>query len=49
MTAQELIKALQNVAPDTDVTITTESGTKKIADFLTTGYTGGSATIVAED
>jgi len=48
MKAAEIIKALQGVTPDADVTVTTNAGTFDIDRVITTGYTGR-ATIITAD
>ncbi len=49
MTVQELVKTLENVAPDTVVKIGTEAGTFPVRDVWTLGYSGGTVIIVADD
>jgi hypothetical protein len=49
MTAEELIRKLQEVAPETEVRIATESGVYGVADVRSLGYSGGLVNIVAED
>lgn len=49
MKAAEIIDRLQQVAPDTDVTITTATGTWQVYEVRTLGYNDGKATIVADD
>lgn len=49
MTAAELIAALQNVAPDTPVTIATAAGSVSIEAVRHMGYHDGKFTIIAED
>lgn len=49
MTAQEIIKALENVAPDTVVQVATSAGVFSVEDVRTLGYSGGKAVIVADD
>jgi len=49
MKATEIIERLQQVAPDTDVTITTATGTWPISEIRTLGYSDGKATILADD
>ena len=49
MTVQEIIKALENVAPDTVEQVSTSAGTFPVEDVRTLGYSGGKAVIVADD
>lgn len=49
MTVQEIIKAFENVAPDTVVQVATSAGTFPVEDVRTLGYSGGKAVIVADD
>ncbi len=49
MTAQEIINALGNVAPETVVKVGTSAGVFPVEDVRTSGYTGGVAVIVADD
>ena len=49
MTVQELVKVLENVAPDTVVQVATSEGTFPVEDVRTLGYSGGKAVIVADD
>lgn len=49
MKAAEIIERLQQVAPDTDIKVGTDSGTYPIRDLWTLGYDGGTAIIVADD
>ena len=49
MTVQEIIKALENVAPDTVVEVATNGGVFPVEDVRTLGYSGGRAVIVVGD
>lgn len=50
MTAAEVIRALQQVGPETRVTIATAEGSSApVGDVRTMGYSGGFAVIVAID
>lgn len=49
MTAAELIATLQSVAPDTEIKVTTDSGSRPVREVWTMGYAGGTALIIPED
>ncbi len=49
MTAAELIEKLQNVAPETEIKVTTDSGSRPIREVATLGYYGGTALIIYDD
>ena len=49
MTAKEVIDALSNVSPDTEVRVATEAGVYGIAEVRTLGYSQGVANIVTEE
>ena len=49
MTAAELIEKLQNVAPETEIKVTTDSGSRPIREVALLGYYGGTALIIPED
>lgn len=41
MKAKELIKELQQISPDAEVTVTANNGTENIARFVRLSYTEG--------
>ena len=49
MTAAELITELQNVAPDTEIKVRTDSGSVPVRELVKLGYHGGTAIIVGDD
>lgn len=49
MTTEQLIEILQSVAPETEIRVRTENGSRPIKQVWTLGYDGGAAIIVAED
>lgn len=49
MTAAELIDKLQNVAPDTEIKVAAEHGSRPVREVALLGYYGGTALIVPED
>lgn len=49
MTAKELIQELQQVHPDTEVTVTTKNGKEYIDRVVRSGYADKVCTILTED